>query len=71
MFADVGPEAYNLDSDAVKSVVTEEDVNAIVEVHLYGLPAMDRLTDIADRYDRRGIWTNRPSRSSNTGGFSS
>ena len=52
VFADIDPETYNLDSDAVESVVTKEDVDAIVAVHLYGLPAaMDRLTDIADRHD--------------------
>jgi dTDP-4-amino-4,6-dideoxygalactose transaminase len=52
VFADIDPETYNLDPDAVESVVTEEDVDAIVAVHLYGLPAaMDRLTDIADRHD--------------------
>ena len=52
VFADIDPETYNLDSDAVESVVTKEDVDAIVAVHLYGLPAaMDRLTDIADRHN--------------------
>ena len=72
VFAAIDPETYNLDSNAVESVVTEEDVNAIIAVHLYGLPvAMDRLTDIADRYDPRGVWTSRPSTSSNIGGFDS
>ena len=52
VFADIDPETYNLDPDAVEAVVREEDIDAIVAVHLYGLPAaMNHLTDIADRHD--------------------
>ena len=53
-FADIDPETYNLDPDDVEAIVEAEDgrVDAIVPVHLYGLPAeMDHLREIADRYD--------------------
>ncbi len=52
VFADIDPETYNLDPHAVESVVQNQDVDAILAVHLYGLPAdMDHLGDIADTYD--------------------
>ncbi|WP_435174364.1 DegT/DnrJ/EryC1/StrS family aminotransferase [Halorussus sp. AFM4] len=52
VFADVDPETFNLDPDAVEAVVRDdEDVAAVMPVHLYGLPAdMDRLLDVADDY---------------------
>jgi dTDP-4-amino-4,6-dideoxygalactose transaminase len=46
VFADIDPRTYNIDPDAVESVVEELDgeVAAVVPVHLYGLPAdMDDL----------------------------
>ncbi|MDG5776823.1 DegT/DnrJ/EryC1/StrS family aminotransferase [Haloarculaceae archaeon H-GB2-1] len=54
LFADIDPETYNLDPYAVEDVIRthDEEVEAIVAVHLYGLPAeMDHLRDIADTYD--------------------
>ena len=54
VFADIGPETYNLDPDAVESVIRDHDgdVDAILLVHLYGLPAdLDRFLDLADTYD--------------------
>jgi dTDP-4-amino-4,6-dideoxygalactose transaminase len=54
VFADVDPETYNLDPHAVESVIRAEDeaIDAILAVHLYGLPAdMGHLGDIADTYD--------------------
>jgi dTDP-4-amino-4,6-dideoxygalactose transaminase len=53
VFGDVDPETYNLDPDAVEEIVRErENVEAIMPVHLYGLPAdVDHLLDIADDYD--------------------
>jgi dTDP-4-amino-4,6-dideoxygalactose transaminase len=53
VFADVDPETLNLDPTAVEEVVRrEDDVAAVLPVHLYGLPAeMDHLLDVADDYD--------------------
>ena len=54
IFADIDRETYNLDPDAVEAAIEERDgdVDAILPVHLYGLPAdMDPLAEIADRYD--------------------
>ncbi|GAB3679295.1 DegT/DnrJ/EryC1/StrS family aminotransferase [Salinarchaeum chitinilyticum] len=54
VFADVDPERYTLDPDAVRATIEEYggDVSCIVAVHLYGLPApMDELGSIADEYD--------------------
>jgi dTDP-4-amino-4,6-dideoxygalactose transaminase len=53
VFADIDPDTFNLDPTAVEEVVRrEDDVAAIMPVHLYGLPAdMDHLLDIADDYD--------------------
>ncbi|WP_129115370.1 DegT/DnrJ/EryC1/StrS family aminotransferase [Halegenticoccus tardaugens] len=53
-FADVNPETYNLDPSAVEETIRarDGDVDAIMPVHLYGLPAeMDRLREIADEHD--------------------
>jgi len=54
IFADIDPETYNLDPVAVEETIRAHDgaVNAILAVHLYGLPAeLDALADIAERYD--------------------
>ena len=54
IFAEIDPETYNVDPESVEAMLDEsdEEVAAIVPVHLYGLPAeMDRLREIADRYD--------------------
>ncbi|RLM83634.1 DegT/DnrJ/EryC1/StrS family aminotransferase [Halobellus sp. Atlit-38R] len=49
VFADVRPDTYNLDPDSVRDVLESESVDAILAVHLYGLPAdLDALADIAD-----------------------
>ncbi len=51
-FADIDPQTYNIDPHAVEEVVRERDVDALMPVHLYGLPAaMDHLRDIADEHD--------------------
>lgn len=51
-FADIDPETYNLDPEAVAAVVADRGADAILAVHLYGLPApMDRLREIADEHD--------------------
>ena len=52
VFADVDPETLNLDPDAVRETVADRGVDAILPVHLYGLPAaMDELRTIADAND--------------------
>jgi len=53
VFADADPETYNLDPDAVESALQrEDDVAAVLAVHLYGRPApMDRLSELADEHD--------------------
>jgi len=53
VFADVDPETYNLDPDAVEAVLRRQvDVAAVLPVHLYGRPApMPHLVDLAETYD--------------------
>ncbi len=53
VFADVDPETYDLDPDAVESILRErDDVAAIMPVHLYGLPAdMRRFVELKEEYD--------------------
>jgi dTDP-4-amino-4,6-dideoxygalactose transaminase len=52
VFADVDPRTLNLDPERTEAAVRERDVDALLVVHLYGLPAeMDRFVDIADSYD--------------------
>jgi perosamine synthetase len=50
VFADVSPDTWCLDPDAVAAAVTPRTA-AIIAVHLYGHPAdMDRLREVADRH---------------------
>jgi len=54
VFADVDPDSYNLDPEAASERVDalDGDVDAIMPVHLYGLPAeMDRFRALADACD--------------------
>lgn len=54
VFADIDPETYNLDPESVEKTILEHDgdVDAILAVHLYGLPAdMERLAEITENYD--------------------
>ena len=54
VFADIDPETFNLDPERVEAKLEALDgnVDAMVVVHLYGLPApMDRLRELADEYD--------------------
>ncbi|TKR25803.1 DegT/DnrJ/EryC1/StrS family aminotransferase [Natronomonas salsuginis] len=54
VFADIDPETYNLDPDAVVETIETYDgaIDAILAVHLYGLPAdVERLREIAAEYD--------------------
>ncbi|ACV10664.1 DegT/DnrJ/EryC1/StrS aminotransferase [Halorhabdus utahensis DSM 12940] len=52
VFADIDPETYNLDPEKTREIVREVDADAILAVHLYGLPAaMAELAEIADEED--------------------
>ncbi|WP_418284145.1 DegT/DnrJ/EryC1/StrS family aminotransferase [Halorubrum sp. DTA46] len=52
VFVDIDPETYNLDTDAAARVAHEHDVDAIMPVHLYGLPAaMNPLQELAADLD--------------------
>jgi dTDP-4-amino-4,6-dideoxygalactose transaminase len=52
VFADIDSETYNLDPKAARRAVRETDADAILAVHLYGLPAdMGALSDIAAEED--------------------
>ncbi|RDZ62096.1 aminotransferase DegT [Haloferax sp. Atlit-12N] len=52
-FVDIDPRTYNIDPDALEARLRAgEQVDAVIAVHLYGLPAdMTRLTELADEYD--------------------
>ena len=48
VFADIDPETYNLDPESAREAVRAADADALLVVHLYGLPAeMDAFVDIA------------------------
>jgi dTDP-4-amino-4,6-dideoxygalactose transaminase len=51
VFADIDPWTYNVDPVAVERAVQEHDADAILAVHLYGLPAeLGALRDVADSH---------------------
>jgi dTDP-4-amino-4,6-dideoxygalactose transaminase len=51
VLVDVEPSYYNLDPERIEAAITPQ-TRGIVPVHLYGQPAdMDRILEIADRYD--------------------
>jgi len=52
VFADIDPKTYNLDPEAAAEVAREEEVDAIMTVHLYGLASdLDPLVELADDLD--------------------
>lgn len=52
VFADIDPETYTLDPYATEQAVREHEADAILAVHLYGLPSeMNHLQDIAETHD--------------------
>lgn len=51
VFADIDPETYNIDPDAVEAAITPK-TKVIIPVHIGGCPAdMDRIMEIAKKYD--------------------
>ncbi|MFC7205406.1 DegT/DnrJ/EryC1/StrS family aminotransferase [Haloferax namakaokahaiae] len=52
-FVDIDPQTYNLDPDALEArLEAGEQVDAVIVVHLYGLPAdMERFVELAEEYD--------------------
>ncbi|APE95106.1 DegT/DnrJ/EryC1/StrS family aminotransferase [Halodesulfurarchaeum formicicum] len=52
VFADIDPATYNLDPESAREAVRATDADAILVVHLYGLPAdMDAFRAIANEAD--------------------
>lgn len=52
VFADISRETFNIDPESVREIVENQDVDAILAVHLYGLPCdMDALSTIATEHD--------------------
>ncbi|WP_252698803.1 DegT/DnrJ/EryC1/StrS family aminotransferase [Natronosalvus vescus] len=52
VFADIDPITYNLDPEATRRRVADDPIDAILVVHLYGLPAeMDAFLDLASELD--------------------
>ncbi len=52
VFADIDPVTYTLDPEAARQVAEREPIDAILAVHLYGLPAaMDPLAALADELE--------------------
>jgi dTDP-4-amino-4,6-dideoxygalactose transaminase len=52
IFAEINPKTFNLSPESVREVVERHDVEAILTVHLYGLPSdVGELQSIADEYD--------------------
>jgi perosamine synthetase len=52
VFADIDSRTFNIDPHSVETIVRERDVDALMPVHLYGLPAaMGHLSEIADEHD--------------------
>ena len=58
LFADINSASYNINPDKVREAVekNEEEVKAIIPVHLYGYPCdMDALSEIARKYNLKVI----------------
>src|SRR6056297_2588250 len=55
VFADIDPVSYNITPEEIEDKITDK-TKAIIPVHLYGQPAeMDRIMDIADKYDLKVV----------------
>jgi len=56
IWADINPETYNIDPDAVERKITKQ-TSAILAVHVYGNPCdVGRLKEISDEHDLRLIY---------------
>ncbi|WP_247001688.1 DegT/DnrJ/EryC1/StrS family aminotransferase [Halosolutus gelatinilyticus] len=52
VFADIDPGTYNMDPRDAEAIARERDIDAIVPVHLYGLPAeMEAICELAAELD--------------------
>jgi len=52
VFADIDPTTFNVDPEAVREIVENQEVDALLVVHLYGLPCdMAELNEIASEHD--------------------
>jgi dTDP-4-amino-4,6-dideoxygalactose transaminase len=52
VFADIDPVTYNLSPASARAVAGETEIDALIAVHLYGLPAeMDALRAVAEEQD--------------------
>ncbi len=51
VFADINPDTFNIDANQIEKMITPK-TKAIIPVHLYGQPCeMDKIMDIAKRYN--------------------
>lgn len=58
VFVDADEQTFNIDPNLIEAAITPR-TRAIMPVHLYGLPAdMDRIMDVAKRYDLKVIEDN-------------
>ena len=58
VFVDADEQTFNIDPNLIEAAITPR-TKAIMPVHLYGLPAdMDRIMDVAKRYDLKVIEDN-------------
>lgn len=58
VFVDIDPETFNIDPDKIEAAITSK-TKAVIVVHLFGQPAeMDRIMEIAGKYDLKVIEDN-------------
>jgi len=52
VFADIAPDSFNIDPEAIKMIVKKEDIQAIIPVHFMGIPAdMKPIMEISEVRD--------------------
>ncbi len=58
VFVDVNKDTFNIDADLIEAAITDK-TKAIIPVHLFGQPAeMDKIMDIANKYNLKVIEDN-------------